>query len=120
MGLWQHRELSRIQEDPKASHVGLKNTEWLMSDLHLNSIDGTVIGGERCQPLWPCGEAKLWSRTGGVCGPPEEAFTRRTRADLHCSVPAVVLYLLQVEAVNVLQALEPPDSTDVFPVQADG
>lgn len=52
--------------------------------------------------------------------PLEVAFTPRTRADLHCPSPAIVPYLLQVEAVNLPQALEPPDSTDVLPVQADG
>lgn len=120
MGLRQHGQTSMVQKDPKAPHAGLKNTEWLTPDPRSNSIGGTVIGGEHFQPLWPCGEAKLRSRTGGVCGPPEEAFTHRTRADPHCPAPPVMPYLLQVEAVNLPQALESPNSTDVLPVQADG
>lgn len=119
MGLRWHGEPGRVQEDPKALHVGLKNTKWLMPDPHSNSICNIVIRGKRCQHLWPCREANPGAELGVFVVPPEVAFTPRTRADLHCPAPAIVPYLLQVEAVNLPQALEPPDSTDVLPVQAD-
>lgn len=99
--------------------MGLKNTKWLMPDPHSNSVCDIVIRGEHCQRLWACWEANPGAELGVFVVPPEVAFTPRTRADLHCPIPAIVPYLLQVEAVNLPQALEPPDSTDVLPVQTD-
>jgi len=71
--------------------------------------------GSAASPAGHAGRQSSGAELGVFVVPP-----RRPRADLRCPTPAAGLYLLQVEAVDLPRAPEPPDSTDVLPVQADG